>query len=168
MSTSKTSKSKKMKIPKHLQHINPYAAGIDIGSRSHFVAVPEGLSEQPVQEFSTFTDDLHRMVDWITACGVTTVAMESTGIYWIPVFEILESRGLDFDDAPLLFASSRRITWPDSRQDYGEAREITMGELAGRLVIMVHTKRGDATRIISMRKANEREQRWFEKQFEEG
>jgi len=95
MSTSKTSKSKKMKIPKHLQHINPYAAGIDIGSRSHFVAVPEGLSEQPVQEFSTFTDDLHRMVDWITACGVTTVAMESTGIYWIPVFEILESRGLE-------------------------------------------------------------------------
>jgi hypothetical protein len=80
----------------------------------------------------------------------------------------LESRGLDFDDAPLLFASPRRITWPDSRQDYGEAREITMGELAGRLVIMVHTRRGAATRIISMRKANEREQRWFEKQFEEG
>ena len=82
--------------------------------------------------------------------------------------ETLESRGLDFDDAPLLFASSRRITWPDSRQDYGEAREITMGELAGRLVIMVHTRRGAATRIISMRKANEREQRWFEKQFEKG
>lgn len=82
--------------------------------------------------------------------------------------ETLESRGLDFDDAPLLFASSRRITWPDSRQDYGEAREITMGELAGRLVIMVHTRRDDTTRIISMRKANEREQRWFEKQFEEG
>ena len=84
-----------MKFPKHLQHINPSAAGIDVGSRSHFVAVPEGLSEQPVREFSTFTDDLHRMADWLIACGITTVAMESTGIYWIPVFEILESAGLD-------------------------------------------------------------------------
>jgi transposase len=59
------------------------------------VAVPEGSSEQPVREFSTFTDDLQRMADWLLACGVTTVAMESTGIYWIPVFEILESKGLD-------------------------------------------------------------------------
>ena len=59
------------------------------------MAVPEGLSEQPVREFSTFTDDLHRMADWLIACGITTVAMESTGIYWIPVFEILESAGLD-------------------------------------------------------------------------
>lgn len=84
-----------MKLPKHLKHINSYAAGIDVGSRSHFVAVPEGLSEQPVREFSTFTDDLRRMADWLIACGITTVAMESTGIYWIPVFEILESAGLD-------------------------------------------------------------------------
>jgi hypothetical protein len=84
-----------MKLPKHLQHINPHAAGIDVGSRSHFVAVPEGSCEQPVREFSSFTDDLHRMADWLLACGVTTVAMESTGIYWIPVFEVLESRGLE-------------------------------------------------------------------------
>jgi transposase len=84
-----------MKLPKHLQHINPHAAGIDVGGRSHFVAVPEGSCEQPVREFSSFTDDLHRMADWLLACGVTTVAMESTGIYWIPVFEILESRGLE-------------------------------------------------------------------------
>jgi transposase len=83
-----------MKLPKHLQHINPHAAGIDVGGRSHFVAVPEGSCEQPVREFSSFTGDLHRMADWLLACGVTTVAMESTGIYWIPVFEILESRGL--------------------------------------------------------------------------
>lgn len=80
----------------------------------------------------------------------------------------LLDRGLDFADAPLVFISSRRITWPDTRKDYGESREITMGDLAGRLVIIVHTTRGDATRIISMRKANEREQRWFEEQFCEG
>jgi transposase len=84
-----------MKFPKHLQHINPHGAGIDVGGRSHFVAVPEGSCEQPVREFTSFTDDLHRMADWLLACGVTTVAMESTGIYWIPVFEILENRGLE-------------------------------------------------------------------------
>lgn len=84
-----------MKLPRHLQHINQYAAGIDIGSRSHFVAVPEGADEKPVREFSTFTGDLERLAEWLSACGVTTVAMESTGIYWIPVFEILESRGFE-------------------------------------------------------------------------
>jgi len=83
------------KLPSHLQHINHYAAGIDVGSRSHFVAVPEGTDEQPVREFSTFTGDLERLAEWLIACGVTTVAMESTGIYWIPVFEILESHGLE-------------------------------------------------------------------------
>lgn len=80
----------------------------------------------------------------------------------------MEERGLDFEDTPNVFAGSRRITWQDHRRDYGEIREITMGELAGRLVIIIHTQRGDATRIISMRKANEREQRWFEKQFATG
>ena len=84
-----------MRLPKHLQHINTHAAGIDIGSRSHFVAVPEGTCEQVVREFSSFTDDLHLMADWLVACGVTTVAMESTGVYWIPVFELLESRGIE-------------------------------------------------------------------------
>ena len=84
-----------MKLPKHLQHINQHAAGIDIGSRSHFVAVPEGTDEQPVREFSTFTGDLERLAEWLIACGVTTVAMESTGVYWIPVFEILEGHGLE-------------------------------------------------------------------------
>jgi len=85
----------KMKVPKHLEHINRCAAGIDIGSRSHFVAVPEGTDENPVREFSTFTEDLEHLADWLIVCGVTTVAMESTGVYWIPVFEILESRGLE-------------------------------------------------------------------------
>ena len=91
----KTSKGKSMKLPQHLQHINLHAAGIDVGSRSHFVAVPEGSSEQTVREFASFTDDLLAMADWLISCGVTTVAMESTGIYWIPVFEILESKGLE-------------------------------------------------------------------------
>ena len=95
MKRKKSSKKGSKKLPRHLQHINVRAAGIDIGSRSHFVAVPEGSDEQAVREFSAFTDDLERMAEWLLACGVTTVAMESTGIYWIPVFEILESHGLD-------------------------------------------------------------------------
>lgn len=95
MSTLKNFTTEKLGLPQHLQHINTHAAGIDIGSRSHFVAVPEGTCEQVVREFSSFTDELHLMADWLVACGVTTVAMESTGVYWIPVFEFLESRGID-------------------------------------------------------------------------
>jgi transposase len=95
MNAEKQKKSKPVKLPKHLQHINIHAAGIDVGSRSHFVAVPEGTSEPPVREFESFTDDLQRMADWLITCEVTTVVMESTGIYWIPVFELLESKGLE-------------------------------------------------------------------------
>jgi len=95
MKQKKSFRKGRMKLPRHLQHINQYAAGIDIGARSHFVAVPEGADEDPIREFSTFTGDLERLAEWLRACGVTTVAMESTGIYWIPVFEILESRGFE-------------------------------------------------------------------------
>ncbi len=95
MKAKKSLKEDRIKLPKHLQHINKYAAGIDIGSRSHFVAVPEGADEKPVREFSTFTVDLERLAEWLISCGVTTVAMESTGIYWVPVFEIIESHGLE-------------------------------------------------------------------------
>ena len=84
-----------MTLPKHLQRLNLNAAGIDIGSKSHFVAVPEGSDDEPVREFECFTADLYRLADWLISCGVTTVAMESTGTYWIPVFEILESRNLE-------------------------------------------------------------------------
>jgi transposase len=66
---------KEMKLPKHLEHINRYAAGIDIGSRSHFVAVPEGIDEKPVREFSTFTGDLEKLAEWLIACGVTMSGM---------------------------------------------------------------------------------------------
>ena len=72
---------------------HPNAAGIDIGSASHFVAVPPDRDDQAVREFSTFTVDLNALADWLDACGVDTVAMESTGVYWIPLFELLESRG---------------------------------------------------------------------------
>ena len=62
------------------------AAGMDVGvgATSHFVAVPADRGEQPVQVFGAFTVDLHRLADWLTECGVKTVAMESKGVYWIP------------------------------------------------------------------------------------
>ena len=61
----------------------------------HYVAVPPDRSPSPVQRFQTFTPDLVRLADWLAACGVTSVAMESTGVYWIPIFELLEARGLE-------------------------------------------------------------------------
>jgi transposase len=72
---------------------HPNAAGIDIGSASHFVAVPPDRDDEPVREFASFTADLNAMADWLKACRIDTIAMESTGVYWIPVFELLESRG---------------------------------------------------------------------------
>ena len=74
---------------------HPNAAGIDIGSASHFVAVPPDRDDEPVREFPSFTADLNALADWLTACGVDTVAMESTGVYWIALFELLESRGFN-------------------------------------------------------------------------
>ena len=72
---------------------HPNAAGIDIGSASHFVAVPPDRDDEPVREFPSFTADLNALADWLKDCDVDTVAMESTGVYWIPLFELLESRG---------------------------------------------------------------------------
>lgn len=74
--------------------VNARAAGIDIGSRIQVVAVPPELSDDPVRTFQSFTADIERMADWLISLGITTVAMESTGVYWIPVYEILEDRGL--------------------------------------------------------------------------
>jgi transposase len=78
-----------------LEVLFPDTAGIDIGSKSHFVAVPSDRDQQPVQEFRTFTADLHKMVNWLKQCKIKSVIMESTGVYWIPIFELLESNGFD-------------------------------------------------------------------------
>jgi len=81
--------------PSVLERINLNVAGIDCGSAEHFVAVPPDRDPTPVQSFKTFTGDLHRLADWLAACRVTSVAMEATGVYWIPLYEILEARGFD-------------------------------------------------------------------------
>ena len=81
--------------PSVLERINPNVAGIDCGSAEHFVAVPPDRDPTPVRSFPTFTSDLHRLADWLIACRVTSVAMEATGVYWIPIYEILEARGVE-------------------------------------------------------------------------
>jgi len=75
--------------------VNPDAAGIDAGSEKHFVSVPEDRSDEPVRTFGTFTEDLYGLADWLVECRIKTVAIEATGVYWIPLFEVLEARGLE-------------------------------------------------------------------------
>ena len=79
--------------PHALERLHPHAAGIDCGSAEHFVAVPPDRDTTAVRSFPTFTADLYRLADWLTACRVTHVAMEATGVYWIPIFEMLDARG---------------------------------------------------------------------------
>jgi len=90
-----TTKRKVRSAQKPLPSIHARAAGIDVGSTFHVVAVPPERADQPVRTFRSFTGELHQLADWLKEVGVTTVAMESTGVYWIPVFEILEARGFE-------------------------------------------------------------------------
>lgn len=83
-----------MAMRKREDEVFPNAAGIDVGASSHWVAVPRHATDDPVREFGAMTDDLHALADWLLACGVDTVALESTGVYWIPVYEVLEQHGL--------------------------------------------------------------------------
>ena len=78
-----------------LNPIHPNAAGIDIGSQHHWVCVPSGRANECVRRFGCYTAELYAIADWLAECGVETVAMESTGGYWIPLFQILETRGFE-------------------------------------------------------------------------
>ena len=92
------------RLPAELSQVNLNAAGIDVGAASHFVAVSADRAEPPVQEFQAFTSDLYQLADWLTGCGVETVVMESTGVYWIPLFGVLEERGFQ-----VMLVDPRRI-----------------------------------------------------------
>src|SRR5215472_685011 len=77
-----------------LDAIHPHAAGIDVGSAQHYVAVPVGRDPHPVQTFGSFTADLHRLAQWLRACRIETVVMQATGVYWVALYEVLDSYGL--------------------------------------------------------------------------
>ena len=87
--------SQKISHASRLDIINPDAAGIDIGAKIHYVCVPEGRDNLRIQSFGCFTEDIHAMAAWLKKCGVKSIAMESTGVYWIPVFQILERAGFE-------------------------------------------------------------------------
>ncbi len=99
-----SSSSKGNAKPTELSQLNRNAAGIDVGATSHYVAVPADWAEPPVQEFEAFTTDLYRLADWLGECGVETVVVESTGVYWIPLFGALEERGFE-----VMLVDPRRI-----------------------------------------------------------
>src|SRR5579863_10265606 len=91
---AKQSKTKtKREWDEGLPALNRNAAGIDVGNAEHYVAVPTGRDPEPVQSFGSFTADLHRIAQWLKACSVETVVMQATGVYWIALFQILESYG---------------------------------------------------------------------------
>src|SRR5438093_3853631 len=91
----KSSSRRKSKKATVLERINLNAAGIDVGAYEHYVAVPEQRADPPVRRFEAFTSDLYQIADWLKECGIKTVAMESTGVYWIPLFQVLEERGFE-------------------------------------------------------------------------
>jgi transposase len=103
---------------RRLSTINPDAAGIDVGATFHVVAVPGDRDEQPVRTFRTFSGDLHDLADWLTVAGIATIAMESTGVYWIPVFEVLEARGFE-----VLLVNARDVKHvPGRKTDVNDAQ----------------------------------------------
>jgi transposase len=89
------SRTKRSRKSRDFTTVNPAAAAIDIGATIHVAAVGPDRDQEPVRTFRTFTDDLHRLAEWFAGCGIKTVVMESTGVYWIPVFEILQQQGFE-------------------------------------------------------------------------
>ena len=120
--------------------VYPQAAGIDIGSQFHVVAVPEELDAEPVRTFSTFTNDLYRLADWLRELKITTVAMESTGVYLIPAFEILQARGLEV----VLVNARDAKTVPGRKTDVNDAQWIQQLHQYGLLRGSFHPSQGIA------------------------
>jgi transposase len=121
-------------IPKGLRVVNPDAAGIDLGSKSHYASVPEDRSADPVREFGCYTPQLEEMAQWLIGCGIKTVVMEATGVYWIPVFRVLESRGLE-----VLLVNPRHVKYvPGRKTDVADCQWLrqlhTFGLLKGAFV----------------------------------
>ena len=114
-----------------LSQVNLNAAGVDVGASSHFVAVPQDRAEFPVREFEAFTADPYRLAEWLSECGVETVAMESTGVYWIPLFGVLEERGFEV----MLVDPSRIKNVPGRKTDVQDCQWLqqlhTYGLLSG-------------------------------------
>jgi transposase len=135
------SQAKQSRKSRALATVHPAAAAIDIGATMHVAAVGPDRDNEPVRTFRTFTDDLLRLADWFTQCGIKTVVMESTGVYWIPVFEILEQRGFevmvvnarDAKHVPGRKTDVSDAQWLQRLHEYGLLRASfrPQGEIAG-------------------------------------
>lgn len=109
--------------------IHPNAAGLDIGADEIYACVPSDRDARPVRAFATFTADLHALADWLIACGIDTVAMESTGIYWLAIYEILEARGIR-----VFLVNARQIKIPPGRKsDWKDCQWIQRLHMLGLL-----------------------------------
>lgn len=112
--------TKPHRAPTVLERLNPDVAGLDCGAAEHYVAVPPDRAAQPVQRFKTFTSDLERLAEWLAVCRVKSVAMEATGVYWIPVYELLEARGFE-----VLLVNARHVkNVPGRKSDVSDCEWI--------------------------------------------
>src|SRR2546428_8628197 len=140
-----------------LEVMHPHAAGIDVGNSAHYVAVRPDRDPDPVRRFDFFTADLHRLADWLEQCGVTTVAMQSTGVYWIPVYEILEARGLGVylvnarhtKNLPGRKSDVQESQWLLKLHTYGLLRNSFHPSAEIRIVRTYWRQRGDHVRAVS-------------------
>jgi transposase len=140
-----------------LEVMHPNAAGIDVGNSTHYVAVRPDRDTEPVRRFDCFTADLHRLADWLLQCGVTTVAMQSTGVYWIPLYEILEARGLEVylvnarhtKNLPGRKSDVQESQWLLKLHTYGLLRNSFHPSAEIRVVRTYWRQRGDHVRAVS-------------------
>ena len=121
-------------LPQELHVVNPHAAGIDVGATAHYVSVPEDRAREAVRCFGCYTPELEAMAQWLTACGITTAVVEATGVYWIPVFRVLESHGIH-----VLLVNPRHVKYvPGRKSDVGDCQWLrqlhTYGLLRGAFV----------------------------------
>ena len=128
--------STKMDVESGFPLLRPNAASIDIGSREHVVAVPEDRGTPSVRSFGCTTSQLKEMAEWLRSCGVDTVAMEATGVYWVPVHEVLEDAGLKpflYDGRQTRHVSGRKSDVHDSQWSQKLHSYVGPGELAGQI-----------------------------------
>jgi transposase len=140
-----------------LDVMHPHAAGIDVGNSAHYVAVRPDRDPDSVRRFDCFTADLHRLADWLAHCGVTSVAMQSTGVYWIPLYEILDARGFEVylvnarhtKNLPGRKSDVQESQWLLKLHTYGLLRNSFHPPAEIRIVRTYWRQRGDHVRAVS-------------------
>ena len=125
----KTKAKTKSQATQGLREQEPNAAGIDLGAEEIWVAVPAERDQNPVRRFEAFTQDLVAIVQWLVGCGVRSVAMEATGLYWIPLYQLLEDAGLK-----VCLVNARHVkNVPGRKTDVADAHWLAMLSRAGLL-----------------------------------